>query len=152
MRFPYSKSQIHAAVDTKKHPRDWEPVRFEKSGENSRRSDTALEREDGKEDRLRLTVRGRMDKPLSYQSSLLLEDQKIRGIDHHAVERRRFYREVSPKGWHEDVIDPNLVPGEKGHHQRIPLPDFGPSDLMDFLRKACQRWNIELPPTDDALL
>lgn len=152
MRFPYTKAQIQAAVDASKHPRDWQPPRFEKSGEASRRCDAQLEREDGKEDRLRLIVRaGVLDKPLTYKSSLLLEDHKVRGIDHHAIERRRFYREVTPKGWHEDVIDPNLVPGEKGHHDRVPLPDFDPSDLMDFLLKSCRRWSIELPPTGDLL-
>ena len=153
MRFPYTKTQIQGAVDARKHPRDWEPVTFEKSGERSRRCDMPLEREDGRDDRLRLVVRaGLLENPQSYQSSLLLEDQKIRGIDYHPIERRRFYREVSPKGWHEDRIDPNLAKDEKGQHERVSLPDFSPIDPVDFLRKSCQRWNIDLPPTDESLL
>jgi len=153
IRFPYSKPQIAEAVNAAKHPRDWEPLSFEKSGDHSRRCDAMLEREDGKSDRLRLIVRaGRLDDPTSYTASLLLEDVRIRGIDHHAIERRRFFREISPKGWHEDVIDPNRDSTPKGPHPRDPLPDFAPFDLSDFSRRACRRWNIELPPTDETLL
>ncbi len=153
MRFPYTKSQIEAAVAARKYLRDWEPLTFEKSGEESRRGEALLEREDGKDDRLRLVARaGSLAQPLTYKSSLLLEDQKIRGIDHHAVGRSYKYRVVIPKGWHEDVIDPNREPDEKGYHERIPLTDFDPSEFIDFVRKVCRKWSIDLPPTDDSLL
>lgn len=151
--FPYSEAQIRAAVEAEKHPRDWASLDFEKSGDNSRRLDVALEREDGRDDRLRLVIRaGRLDDPTSYKASLLLEDVRIRGIDHHAVERRQFYKEVSPRGWHEDVVDPNRSQGEKGHHRRDALPDFNPTDLADFVKNVAKRWHITLPPSDETLL
>ncbi|MBX3178539.1 MAG: hypothetical protein KF886_14350 [Candidatus Hydrogenedentes bacterium] len=153
VRFPYSGEQIRAMVATEKHPRDWETLAFKKSGERSRRCESLLVRADGKYDRIRLIVcAGRVDDPHSFKASLLLEDTRVRGIDYHAVARRRYYKEVIPKGWHEDIEDPNRSPGEKGHHDPVALPDFEPLDLLDFLRKVCKHWNIELPLESEMLI
>lgn len=153
MRYPYSRAQITGVVDAEKHPRDWEPLEFKTSGEASRQCDCWLERIDGKLDRIRLVVRaGRLDIPNSYAASLLLEDIRIRGIDYHAVARKRFYKEVSPKGWHEDIIDPNSILEDRGRHERVALPDFKPLNFADFLKAVCRHWNIVLPPDSETLL
>ena len=153
MKFPYSESQIETMVEAEKAPRDWDPIVFVAYGEESRRCDCLLEREDGKPDRIRLVVRaGRVDDPSGYAASLSIEDVRVRGIDYHVFGKKRFYREVSPPGWHEDIIDPNLDPADKGHHKREALPDFKPVDLRDFLHMVCKRWNILLPPSEDRLL
>jgi len=146
-------AQITDVVAAEKHPRDWESLAFKSSGEASSQCDSWLERTDGKLDRIRLIVRaGRVELPSSYQAALLLEDERIRGIDYHAVPRNRFYKQTIPKGWHEDIIDPNKGATEKGQHERVDLPDIEPYDLVDFLRKVCKHWNILLPPDSETLL
>jgi len=153
MRFPYSNVQIQAMVAAEKHPRDWEPLKFRHSGEASRQWDSWLEHSDGITDRIRLVVRaGRVDLPDTYSAVLLLENERVRGIDYHPVARSHFYKEVIPKGWHQDVVDPNLEPGQKGYHNRVALPDFTPLDLVDFLRKVCIHWNVLLPADTETLV
>lgn len=152
-RFPYTVRQIEDVVRAEKYPRDWEPVQFSGLGDHSRRSDTQLERLDGRTDRIRLIVRvGRVDRPLSYAAALLLEDEKIRGIDYHLIGRSRLYKQVIPKGWHEDVVNPNLDASEKGAHARIALPEWNPTDVAHFLRMVCRHWSIVLPAQSDTLL
>jgi len=154
--FPYSAFQLEEVVQAQKHPRNWEPVEFSKVGNkgSSRQVNVFLERDDGRADRIRLTINvGSLETPSSYRAALLLEDTRIRGVDYHAVSRTRFYKEDIPKGWHEDVIDPNFDSSEpRKYHRRLPIPDFEPSDAEDFLRKVAVLWNIQLPEKNDYLL
>lgn len=153
MGFPYNKGQIDEVVATEKHPRDWEPLAYKGSGSESLSCEAALDRMDGKADRIRLILRaGRVEVPTSYRASLLLEDARIRGIDHHAVARKRFYKETIPAGWHEDIIDPNREAGEKGGHVRVALADFDPLDPYDFMKRVCTRWHITQPPGSETLV
>lgn len=153
MGFSYSNVQIAAVVNAVKHPRLAGDLEIKESREPSRRLDSLLERSDAKEDRIRLIVRaGRIDDPHSFAAALLLEDTRIRGIDYHAVARSRFYKETIPKGWHEDIIDPNRETGEKGQHERKAMPDFAPMDFVDFRRLVCAHWNIVLPPELETML
>lgn len=146
MRFAYSKTQIKAAVDAEKHPRDGRDLEIKNSRDRGRHLDALLERADAKRDRIRLIVHAaQLDDPHKFAASLLLDDTRVRGIDYHAVARKRFYKERIPKGWHEDIIDPNLVPGEKGQHERHAMPNFAPIDFVDFRRKVCEHWNVVLP-------
>lgn len=153
MGFSYSNVQIAAVVSARKRPRTVKDLDIKESRDPSRRIDARLERLDAKEDRIRLIIRaGRVDDPLSFAAALLLEDTRIRGIDYHAVARSRFYKETIPKGWHEDIIDPNREPGEKGQHERKAMPDFSPMDFVDFRRIVCARWNIVLPSELETML
>ena len=153
MGFSYSNVQIAAVVNAEKRPRAGRDLEIKESRDLSRRLDALLERGDAKEDRIRLIIRaGRVDDPHSYAAALLLEDTRIRGIDYHAVARSRFYKETIPKGWHEDIIDPNLEPGEKRQHERKAMSDFAPTDFVDFRRIVCAHWNIVLPPELETML
>lgn len=154
--FPYSAFQIEEVVKAPKHPRNWDQVEFKRVGDKggSRHVDVYLEREDGRADRIRLVVNiGSVAIPTSYKAALLLESVRIRGVDHHAVSRTRFYKEVIPKGWHEDVIDPNFdLSDYKNFHRREALPNFEPVDAADFLQKVAALWNIQLPQKNSYLL
>lgn len=155
-RFPYSAFQIEEVVQAEKHPRDWEPIGFEKvqKSEHSRRTNVQLIRTDGRSDRIRLIVRaGRVDQPETYAAALLLENIKIRGIDFHPVERRKWYgRIVVPSGWHQDLIDPNLEQTNLNYQRRLPVESFKPFDLIDFLKRVASVWKIILPEQSDYLL
>lgn len=136
-----------------KYPRDWILSDFRKTGEDSRHLDQQLEREDQRADRMRLiVVVGVITQPTSYRASLMLADVRIRGIDYHGKARRRFYREVIPSGWHEDLVDPNVEYSRSNPHPRILLDGLDPSEPFQFLVWACKHWNIKLPPTEDMLL
>lgn len=155
VRFPYTGFQIEEIVKTPKHPRGWEPIKFEKAAKSkdSRRADIQLVREDGRTDQIRLVIQGQIEKPESYRAVLLLENVPIRGVDHHDIERRRFYKEVIPKGWHQDIINPNIDPADwQNHHRREPLDNFNPTELNNFLSLVAGLWNIVLPEKNEFLL
>lgn len=74
----------------------------------------------------------------SYHASLLIDSQRIRGIDYSPIERKKFFKIQIPKGWHENVLDPNT--GEDRHEAL----DIGIiSDFEDFCGKVAKRWNID---------
>ena len=99
---------------------------------------------------LRLCVHaGRYDEPETYRAALVLDGQRIRGVDYSEIEVKQFYKTVVPKGWHENVIDPNLSTRDINRHQA--LSDFQVSDLTDFLGKVGRLWHIELA-FDEVLL
>jgi hypothetical protein len=100
--------------------------------------------------RLRICA-GRFDDPTTYEAALILADQRVRGIGYSATRKARFYKQRIPKGWHENAIDPNLPTRDEERNRHKPVTDIEPTDLEDFLRKVCKRWNIELP-SGDALL
>jgi hypothetical protein len=74
----------------------------------------------------------------SYHASLLIDSQRIRGIDYCPIERKKFFKVQIPKGWHENVIDPNT--GED-RHEPIDLGII--NDFEDFCVKVAKRWNID---------
>lgn len=86
---------------------------------------------------------GRADVPASYEAALLLNNRRVRGIGHSKIERKKLFKKAHvPKGWHENVLDYTLPAADQNRHD--PLPDFAPTDLQDFLRKVCLRWNIQI--------
>src|SRR5436309_15214417 len=73
-----------------------------------------LECETGRVAILEWVIRaGQVDVVTTYHASLLIDYQRIRGVDYFPIERRRFFKVRIPKGWHENVIDPNT--GENRH-------------------------------------
>jgi hypothetical protein len=74
----------------------------------------------------------------SYHASLLIDSQRIRGVDYCPIERKKFFKTHIPKGWHENVLDPNT--GEDRHE---PLDIGTISDFEDFCGKVAKRWNID---------
>ncbi len=57
-----------------------------------------------------------------------------------------------PAGWHQDVIDPNIEQTDPNQQRRLPVDDFEPFDLIDFLKRVATIWNITLPGQKDDLL
>lgn len=79
----------------------------------------------------------------TYRAALILEGERVRGVDYSSIRRRRFYKAYIERGWHENLIDPNLPTADTNQNQHRPLPDFQPTHLNDFLRKVCRMWQIE---------
>lgn len=81
----------------------------------------------------------------SYDATLMLEKQRIRGIGYDATGRKNLKTKKSiPKGWHENVIDPNRPTNDPAYNDHRPLPDFEPHEFEDFTRKVAIHWNIDL--------
>jgi len=153
---PYSEFEIESLVEEEKHTLNWEEISFHAYGGSKQllESDTRLVVADGRYARFRFVVKAPIvDIPLSYSASLLLENSKIRGVDYHELARRRLYgREAIPKGWHEDIRNPNLDDPYNSKQKRKALPDFAPYDLNDFSAKVAKMWNIVLPEENKYLL
>ena len=111
----------------------------EKQRTASKEARVTLEANGGRAALLELVVNaGRLDDVTTYRASLLVDHERIRGVDYNVVERARLlYKERHPKGWHANVIDPNT-----GENRHDPV-DFGTViDLDDFCRKVAVLWNI----------
>lgn len=124
-----------------------EPIPFTKYGDHGKRIDLLLDLVDGPPllD-LRFHVRAPVfDNPETFEAALILANERVRGIGWHATGKKRFYgRQVIPKGWHQNVLDPNLEPGSPDQNRHLPLDNFKPTDLADFFTKAAALWHIEL--------
>ena len=151
MPFAYRADQIIEIVKWRKVPRladflkPGEPIPFQVPGENARRIDILLDLVDGPLVDLKFHVRAPiLDNPETYEAALLLSGQRIRGIGWNPTGRWRFYKEKIPKGWHENLIDPNREPSESDYNRHLPLIDFNIVDLTDFFMKAAKHWNIDL--------
>lgn len=152
MNFRYKSFQISAIVTAEKIVREGQSLTFNSYGEKSRALELDLDLKDGPLLNLRLHVRaGRYDEPATYEAALILDDQRVRGIGYSPTRRVRFYKVWIPKGWHENVIDPSLSTRADEYNRHVALEDFAPLDLMDFLRKVSQRWNIDLPSSETLL-
>ena len=152
MSFPYSSRQIREIAEAEKvlrHPdilKPGDPIPFRKYGDNGKRMDLLLDLVDGPAllD-LKFHVRAPVfDNPETYEAALLLTGVRVRGIGWHATGKRRFYKQMIPKGWHQNVIDPNLPSGHDDYNRHLPLASFRPTDLADFFTKAAAMWHIDL--------
>jgi hypothetical protein len=82
---------------------------------------------------------GRLNEPKTFKSSLLLNNERVRGIDYHECSRRRYYKEVIPAGWHQDILDPN-----RGTGRKQPIDIGLLTGMRDFVMRVAQEWNIEV--------
>jgi hypothetical protein len=143
MNFRYRTHQINDIVRAAKVVRDKKAGQFKAYKEHGKYLGVELDLKDGMLVNLRLIVEaGRFDDPETYRAALLLDDQRIRGVDYVEIEIKRFYKIVVPKGWHQNVVDPNLPTREINHH--VPLDNFKVADLNDFLGKIAALWHIDL--------
>jgi hypothetical protein len=86
-----------------------------------------------------------VDNPASYDASFLLANQRVRGVGYEAISRHRFrFKERVPKGWHLNVLDPNLATNDPRQNVHHPLPEFKPTDFRDFINQTAKMWNIDL--------
>jgi hypothetical protein len=159
--YPFTKEQIRQIVLSEKLPRDWSPSGFKKyvvkevDEKKSARPTVSMEGRwmldlaSRQLVQLRFFVKaGIVSDATTYDDSLILENQRVRGVGYSLVERRRFYKVCVPRGWHENLDDPNLPPNDEASNIHKPLPDFSPTDLIDFTRQVARMWNIVLPSDD----
>lgn len=151
MSFPYRADQIREIVKARKVLRSGEflqsgkGIPFQAYGENGRRIDVLLDLADGPLLDLKLHIRGPIySNPETFEASLLLSGVRVRGIGWNPTNRSRFYRERIPRGWHENVIDPNLPTDHPDQNRHEALPNFEATDLTDLFTKAAGLWNIDL--------
>lgn len=154
MSFPYTSEQIREIVKAAKRLRraellsEGEPIPFETYEGRGRRLMLDVDLTDQPAVvQLRFHVRAPiLDNPETYEAALLLAHQRVRGIGWAATGKKRLYgKQVVPKGWHQNVIDPNLPPNHPDFNRHVPLEAFEPTDLADFSVKAAALWHIELP-------
>ncbi|MHB8519156.1 MAG: hypothetical protein ACYDH9_00230 [Limisphaerales bacterium] len=152
MSFRYKSLQIAEIVKNPKTIREARVLTFRSYGNRGKVLDVDLDVKEGALLDLRLRVyAGWFDDPTTHEAALILADQRVRGVGYSATRQMRFYKERIPKGWHENVIDPNLPTRDDDCNRHETLSKFEPTDLDDFLRKVCKRWNIELPAGDKLL-
>ena len=91
----------------------------------------------------------------NYACALVLEGERIRGIDYCEAAQTRFFNRASRlvPGWHENLcfFDPNenrIV----NIHTKEGLETFDPVDLDDFLIQTTAHWNIATPEQKEELL
>jgi hypothetical protein len=154
LNYPYTTNQIREIVSGGKALRRPEllvkgkPLPFQSHGTRGRKIDLDLELTKGSTllD-LRFHVRASIvDSPETFEAALILAHQRVRGIGWHATGKKRFYgRQIIPKGWHQNVIDPNLEPNGTDRNRHVPIKDFEPSDLAAFFMEAAKLWHINLP-------
>jgi hypothetical protein len=142
--FRYPSTVLHEFVRAQKYAT--EELILHRKGEKGVSGRLQLESEAGRAALLELIIRaGRIDDPTTYHAALLIDRQRIRGIDFQAVRKRRFYKEEIPAGWHQNVIDPNS--GENRHESCPTMEAL--SDLRDFISKVAALWNITLPELEE---
>ena len=143
MSFRYRSHQIQEIVSAPKVIREGQSPVFRNYKDHGKHLELDLDLGNGPLVNLRLCITaGRHDEPETYRAALLLDEQRIRGVDFAELELKRFYKTIVPKGWHQNVIDPNLPTRESNRH--APLPGFEVRDLADFLGKVADLWQIEL--------
>lgn len=153
MSCPYTAVQIQEIVRAHKilrHPavlNEGKPIPFESYDQGGKRITLDLDiPEIPGVIALRFHVRAPIfDNPESYEAALLLANERVRGVGWDATGKRRLYKVVIPKGWHQNVIDPNLSRNHDDFNRHLPLEDFETTDLADFFLKAAALWHIELP-------
>ena len=154
MNFPYTSEQIREIVKNTKVLRRPEilraekPLPFESYGERGRKIDLLLDLADGPSlVDLRFQVRAPIfDNPETFEAALILASQRIRGIGWNPTGKKRLYgKQVIPKGWHLNVIDPNLPRNNPDFNRHLEIPDFvPPTDLADLFTKAAKLWHIDI--------
>jgi hypothetical protein len=145
MPFRFPSHRLQEIVRAEKVIRSGQRTVFEAEGSKGKKLSVDLDLMDGPLMNLKLIIHCfDATNPQSYRAALVLEGERIRGVDYSAVARKKFFKEFIPKGWHENVIDPNLSTNDDNRNRHVALEKFAPTDLQHFLRLVAERWNIEL--------
>lgn len=100
-------------------------------------------------------VHGLKSNPYNYACALVLEGERIRGIDYCEAKKTRFFDKNTTivPGWHENVcyfdFDQNRVVND---HIKEGFEDFAPVDLDDFFYRTTEHWNIIIQKNRETLL
>lgn len=146
MNFRYPSHRIHEIVNEPKCLTSGQELEFENKGEHGTKWDHNLELLDGPHCDLRyLGKAADKTRPTTYDVSLLLDQQRVRGVGYQKIGRQNFRAKLRiPKGWHQNIIDPNLPTNDPARNRHVPLDDFAPTDLADFVRQTAAMWAIDL--------
>lgn len=146
MNYRYPSHRIQEIVQAPKSIQVGHTLSIERKANHGSKFDAPVELLDGPFCDMRfLGKANRNDDPTTYDASFLLDQQRIRGIGHNAVARRNFRaKRRIPKGWHQNICDPNAETSDPAWNRHDPLPDFSPNGFGDFVRKAANLWNIDL--------
>jgi len=88
---------------------------------------------------------GRLDDRSTYEAAFILDGERVRGVGYCEVSKKRYYnRAFIPKGWHQNLIDPNLDREDANQNRHDGLINWTVTDFEDFLKKVCALWNIDL--------
>ena len=81
----------------------------------------------------------------SYGATLLLDQQRVRGIGYSPVARQNFRAKLRVlAGWHQNICDPNVATDDPNWNRHEALPGFSPTDFEDFTRQSAGFWKIDL--------
>lgn len=152
MPFQFTSVQIGQIVKGAKvlrHPEQivqGKPLPFTSYGQKGKRLDVWVDLADGPLVDIRFHVRAPIfDNPETFEAALILSQQRGRGVGWHATGKKRHYgRQIIPKGWHQNVIDPNLTLDHNDINRHLPLPNFNPADLSAFFMETAALWHIDL--------
>lgn len=139
--FPYNDHQIREFVRMRKTIVG-DKIRFkdferESTGKSARE---LLEVEDGGIAKIELCINASNPRDLkTYRAALLVDYQRVRGVDYCEIERTVGFRVRIPAGWHQNIDFPNNK--RENRHDALDLGIV--SGLGDFARKVCQLWNID---------
>jgi len=142
--FPFPSHRLRELIDAKKCLRETN-INWKNEGKTGRSLRLPLDLVDGPFVDFVLHIgAGNLKEPATYRGALVLAGERVRGVDFNEIERSRFYKPYLFRGWHQNVIDPNLPSTDLNRNRHLPLESFDPIDLEDFLRKLCQFWHIDL--------
>jgi hypothetical protein len=143
--FRFPSHRLQELIRAPKCPAQKAEVRWKDRGEKGKELRLALDLVDGPLAGFVLHATcGDVAEVTSYRAALILEGERVRGVDFSLVARKKFYRDHLVKGWHENVIDPNLSAADRNRNRHEPLENFAPTDLDSFLRDVCRLWHIDL--------
>ena len=146
MSYHYSAARIAEIVNAPKCVRDAQELKIASTAPNGAKFDADLDLLDGPYTDLRFLGRAaRIDAPPTYDASLLLDQQRIRGIGFAAVPRNNFRAKLRiPAGWHQNICNPNVATNDPNWNRHESLPNFCPTDFKDFVQKAADLWKVDL--------
>ena len=153
MNFRHSAQRIHEIVQSPKTLGEGQAFAVKPTGEQSARFDADVALLDGPFLDIRYTGRaGRIKIPESYDASLLIEQQRVRGVGYCPVEHQNFRAKLRiPKGWHQNICDPNVPTTHPATNRHEPLPNFAPTDFSNFINLTSGLWNIDLNREEEML-
>lgn len=144
--FRFPTHRLLELIGAEKCPVAGGDVGWKQRGEMGRELRVALDLIDGPFVGFVLHVTcGSISRVTTCRAALILEGERVRGVDYSDITRKKHYQDFIVKGWHENVIDPNLPMKDwKNRNRHEPLPGFAPADLDSFLREICRMWHIRL--------
>ena len=146
MSYRYPCHRITEIVAMPKCLTAGQTVKPERIGEHGARFGAYLEAVDSGFIDLRfLGKAGRMDLPTSYDGTLLLDSDRVRGVGYCPVARNNFRAKLRvPAGWHQNICDPNVPTDHPEWNRHEALPAFQPTDFTSFVHRTADLWNIDL--------